>query len=61
LRAPERRTRKIRKQGKHLADLDPRRRHKLRVKAKKLRYGCEFFATIFPGKKPSRRRTRFAG
>jgi inorganic triphosphatase YgiF len=56
-----RRARKIRKQGKHLADLDPRRRHKLRVKAKKLRYGCEFFAGVFPGKKRSRRRTRFAG
>jgi triphosphatase len=57
----KRRARKIRKQGKHLADLDPRRRHKLRVKAKQLRYGCEFFAGAFPGKKRSRRRTRFVG
>ena len=55
-----RRVQKIRKQGKHLAGLDARRRHKLRVKAKKLRYGCEFFAGAFPGKKRSRRRTRFA-
>jgi triphosphatase len=57
----KRRTRKIRKQGKDLAGLDPRRRHKLRVGAKKLRYACEFFAGVFPGKKRSRRRTRFAG
>jgi inorganic triphosphatase YgiF len=57
----KRRTRKIRKQGKHLAGLDPRRRHKLRVRAKKLRYACEFFADAFPGKKRSRRRTGFAG
>jgi inorganic triphosphatase YgiF len=57
----ERRARKIRKQGKHLSGLDPRRPHKLRVKAKKLRYGCEFFAGAFPGKKRSRRRSRFAG
>ena len=56
----QRRVQKIRKQGKHLAGLDARRRHKLRVKAKKLRYGCEFFAGAFPGKKRSRRRTRFA-
>jgi CHAD domain-containing protein len=56
----KRHTRKIRKQGKHLAGLDSRRRHKLRVRAKKLRYACEFFAGAFPGKKRSRRRTRFA-
>lgn len=57
----QRRVQKIRKQGKHLAGLDPRRRHKLRVKAKRLRYGCEFFAGAFPGKKRSRRRIRFSG
>jgi CHAD domain-containing protein len=38
-----------------------RQLHKLRVRAKKLRYACEFFAGAFPGKKRSRRRTRFAG
>jgi triphosphatase len=53
------RWKKIRKQGARLADLDARCRHKLRVKTKKLRYACEFFAGAFPGKKPSRRREKF--
>lgn len=53
------RRRKIRKAGKRLAELDARQRHKLRIKAKKLRYATEFFASVFPGKKPVRRRDKF--
>ena len=54
-----RRFRKIRKGGKRLMELDTRRRHKLRIQAKKVRYASEFFANVFPGKKASRRRRKF--
>jgi triphosphatase len=54
-----RRFRKIRKQGKKLARLDARSRHKLRIQAKKVRYASEFFADLFRGKKASRRRAKF--
>ena len=37
-----RRWRKLRKKGKALAQLDARRRHKLRIQAKKLRYAGSF-------------------
>jgi inorganic triphosphatase YgiF len=51
-----RRRKKIRKQGKHLRDLSEERRHKLRIRAKKLRYATEFFASVFTGEKNERRR-----
>jgi inorganic triphosphatase YgiF len=54
-----RRRRKIFKRGKNLADMDPPRRHGLRIQAKKLRYAAEFFAGAFSGKKASRRRQDF--
>src|SRR5262249_42506000 len=44
-----RRFKKIRKKGKMLTRLDARRRHKLRIQAKKVRYASEFFAAVFPG------------
>ena len=37
---------KLVKQAASLADLDPRSRHKIRIKAKKLRYMVEFFKTL---------------
>jgi CHAD domain-containing protein len=40
-------------------ELEPQRRHELRIRAKKLRYASEFFAGAFPGKKSSRRREEF--
>lgn len=52
-----RRWRKIRKRGKRLAELDAQSRHKLRIQLKKLRYGSEFFANLFP--RSSRRRRKF--
>ena len=55
----QRRSRKIRKEGARLGKLDARRRHELRIEAKKLRYACEFFADAFPGRKASRRREKF--
>ena len=54
-----RRFRKIRKRGKMLARLDARRRHKLRIQAKKVRYASEFFADLFPGKKAAKCRRKF--
>jgi CHAD domain-containing protein len=54
-----RRFRKIRKRGKARARLDARRRHRLRIQAKKVRYAAEFFADLFPGRKAARRRRRF--
>ena len=54
-----RRRKKILKAGARLDELDPERRHKLRIQAKKLRYASEFFADAFPGKKAVRRRTSF--
>lgn len=55
----QRRCRKIRKHGKHLRKLSPRRRHKLRIQAKKVRYAAEFFAAAFCGKKADKRRATF--
>jgi triphosphatase len=54
-----RRWKKILKNGARLDELEPQRRHKLRIQAKKLRYAAEFFAGVFPGKKASRRRQDF--
>jgi triphosphatase len=51
-----RRRKKIRNQGKHLRDLDEQRRHKLRIRAKKLRYAIEFFTDVFPGERNEKRR-----
>ena len=54
----ERRRRKIVKRGMRLAEIDPLRRHRIRIEAKKLRYACEFFGGAFPGKKVARRRKK---
>jgi inorganic triphosphatase YgiF len=52
----QRRRKKIVKLGTRLAELDPARRHRMRIQAKKLRYASEFFGVTFPGKKAARRR-----
>ena len=54
-----RRWKKLLKAGAQLRELDPQRRHKMRLQAKNLRYASEFFAGAFPGKKAARRRQRF--
>lgn len=46
----DRRIGKARKQGKHLDDLDPRQRHKLRIKIKKIRYAIDFFESLYSGR-----------
>ncbi len=38
--------------------LDPGKRHKLRIRAKRLRYATEFFAATFPGKDKDARREK---
>ena len=43
----DRRTSKLVKKSKRLDRLGARERHKLRIAAKKLRYGCGFFASLF--------------
>ena len=53
------RSRKIHKKAGKVTKLDPRARHKLRIAVKKLRYACEFFASVFAGGKLEARRRRF--
>jgi CHAD domain-containing protein len=42
--------RRLWKLGDNLAELDEAELHELRIQAKKLRYACEFFRTLFPAK-----------
>lgn len=56
----DKRLRKIVKKANRIETLDPRRRHKLRIAVKKLRYATGFFADLFPGKKRRGQRARFA-
>jgi triphosphatase len=55
----DRRWKKILKRGRKLRELDPRRRHKLRIAVKKIRYASEFFADAFPDAKSTRRQKTF--
>jgi CHAD domain-containing protein len=54
-----RRWKKIRKDGRRLSHLDAQARHRLRIRAKKLRYATEFYRTVFAGKKQAKRRHAF--
>ena len=47
---------RIREKGAELRALDVRQRHKLRIRAKNLRYAVEFFAGVFPGEENATRR-----
>src|SRR5262244_1667425 len=51
--------RKVRKRGKQLAQLDVKKRHRLRIQVKKLRYATEFFSGLFRGNKGRRRQKKF--
>lgn len=51
-----RRHKKLVKQLSGLADLNAAERHRLRIRAKRLRYGVEFFRQLFAGQKSARRR-----
>lgn len=50
-----RRRKKLRRTGRHLAKLSRRDRHRLRIRAKKLRYAVEFLPGLFPGRKRAKR------
>lgn len=56
--ALERLRRQVRKSGKNLTTLEPAARHKIRIKAKQLRYTAEFFAETF-GNTTGRRHRKF--
>ena len=43
--------RRVRKRGRNFAQLAPGDRHRLRIACKKLRYGTEFFASLFAGRR----------
>lgn len=55
----EKRRRQVKKRGRHLNELSPEDRHQVRIAAKKLRYGAEFFASLYTDKKQSRRHKEF--
>lgn len=46
----------VRKRGEHLRRISAAERHKLRIRAKRLRYATEFFANTFPGARNVKRR-----
>ncbi len=46
----------IRKRGGDLRHISAQQRHRLRIRAKRLRYATEFFAKTFPGERNIRRR-----
>lgn len=50
---------RVKKHGASLATLSDEQRHRLRKAAKRLRYGAEFFASLFPGKKHEKRCRKF--
>jgi inorganic triphosphatase YgiF len=47
--------RQVKTRGKGLKRLPPERRHKLRIRAKRLRYALEFFAGLYPEAKSERK------
>ncbi|MCJ2014213.1 CYTH and CHAD domain-containing protein [Methylobacterium sp. J-076] len=51
--------RRVKKRGKGLRHLDAHTRHRARISAKKLRYGAEFFADLFPKPKAQKRQKAF--
>ncbi|MDP4006624.1 CYTH and CHAD domain-containing protein [Methylobacterium sp. NEAU K] len=55
----DRRRRQVKKRGRHLDELGPEDRHKVRIAAKKLRYGVEFFARLYPNQKAMKRHAAF--
>ncbi len=48
------RLRRLGRAARHLGRLSPAERHAVRIQVKKMRYSCEFFAPLFPGKGSAR-------
>jgi inorganic triphosphatase YgiF len=59
VRVLDRYRRKVKREGRKLADIDDEARHEVRKSAKKLRYAAEFFAGLFERKSEKRRHKRF--
>lgn len=57
--ALDKRLKRVRRHGRHLARLPEAARHQLRKDAKKLRYAAEFFSALWPRGAPAKRRRRF--
>jgi inorganic triphosphatase YgiF len=55
-----RRIRKLRKEGQKLESLPPRERHKFRIKIKKVRYGSEFFESLFAKRREKKKLARLS-
>ncbi len=55
-RALERLRRKIKTEGKGLARLDAEAQHRVRIRAKNLRYGMELFGSLYPDQEGARHR-----
>ncbi|WP_336488358.1 CHAD domain-containing protein [Methylobacterium nigriterrae] len=55
----DRRRRQVKRRGRDLDVLSPVDRHQVRIAAKKLRYGAEFFAGLYPAKKAVKRHVTF--
>lgn len=55
----EKRRRQVKKRGRDLGRLSVEERHEVRIAAKKLRYGAEFFAGLYTGKKATKRHEAF--
>lgn len=51
-RALERRWKRVVGHADRLTEMSPHERHRVRIEAKKLRYGCEFFASLYTGDTP---------
>jgi inorganic triphosphatase YgiF len=56
----QRRTRKVRKEGRDLDKMSPLARHTLRIRVKKIRYAVEFFETLFPSKREKKQIARLS-
>ncbi len=50
--ALERRYQRVNRRGARLRELSPHKRHEVRIEAKKLRYGCEFFESVYAARWP---------
>lgn len=55
----DKKRRRVKRQGRDLATIDPHARHRVRIEAKKLRYAAEFFAGLARGPKRSKRHAGF--
>jgi CHAD domain-containing protein len=53
-----RRWKRVTKRAKRVDELEPEARHEVRIEIKKLRYGVEFFGSLFTGKRAKDRRKK---